>query len=107
MWQSAIVPWNGPFYNAIAKLAPALTAGCSLVLKPAEETPLSAAVLERIVREAGVPEGVVNFVQGYGHTTGAALAAHPGRGQNRLYRFYRGRKADRAGGGLQFEEGHA
>lgn len=73
----AIVPWNGPFYNAIAKLAPALTAGCCLVLKPAEETPLSAAVLERIVREAGVPEGVVNFVQGYGHTTGAALAAHP------------------------------
>jgi phenylacetaldehyde dehydrogenase len=74
---AAIVPWNGPIYNAIAKFAPALTAGCSLVLKPAEETPLSAVVLERILKEAGVPDGVVNWVNGYGHTTGAALAAHP------------------------------
>jgi phenylacetaldehyde dehydrogenase len=74
---AAIVPWNGPVYNAIAKFAPALTAGCSLVLKPAEETPLSAVVLERLLNEAGVPEGVVNWINGYGHTTGAALAAHP------------------------------
>ncbi len=74
---AAIVPWNGPIYNAIAKFAPALTAGCSLVLKPAEETPLSAVVLERLLLQAGVPEGVVNWVNGYGHTTGAALAAHP------------------------------
>jgi aldehyde dehydrogenase (NAD+) len=74
---AAIIPWNGPIYNAIAKFAPALTAGCSLVLKPAEETPLSALVLERLLHEAGVPEGVVNWVYGYGHTTGAALAAHP------------------------------
>jgi phenylacetaldehyde dehydrogenase len=73
----AIVPWNGPVYNAIAKLAPALTAGCSIVLKPAEETPLSAPVLAEILTEAGVPEGVVNIVNGFGHTTGAALAAHP------------------------------
>jgi phenylacetaldehyde dehydrogenase len=73
----AIVPWNGPVYNAIAKLAPALTAGCSVVLKPAEETPLSAPLLAEILTEAGVPEGVVNIVNGYGHTTGAALAAHP------------------------------
>jgi acyl-CoA reductase-like NAD-dependent aldehyde dehydrogenase len=75
---AAIIPWNGPVYNAIAKFAPALTAGCSLVIKPAEETPLSAEPLERILREAGIPEGVVTFVNGYGHTTGAALAAHPG-----------------------------
>ena len=74
---AAIVPWNGPIYNAIAKFAPALTAGCSLVLKPAEETPLSAVVLERLLLQAGVPEGVVNWVNGYGHTTGAVLAAHP------------------------------
>jgi aldehyde dehydrogenase (NAD+) len=74
---AAIIPWNGPIYNAIAKFAPALTAGCSLVLKPAEETPLSAMVLERLLHEAGVPEGVVNWVHGYGSTTGAALAAHP------------------------------
>jgi len=74
---AAIIPWNGPVYNAIAKFAPALTAGCSLVLKPAEETPLSAVVLERLLKEAGVPDGVANFINGYGHTTGAALAAHP------------------------------
>lgn len=60
------------------KLAPALTAGCSLVLKPAEETPLSAPILANILLEAGVPDGVVNIVNGYGHTAGAALAAHPG-----------------------------
>lgn len=72
-----IVPWNGPVLVAITKLAPALTAGCSIVLKPAEETPLSAPVLGDILVEAGVPEGVVNIVNGRGHTTGAALAAHP------------------------------
>ncbi len=73
----AIVPWNGPALNAVIKLGPALTAGCSLVLKPAEETPLSAPILGEILIEAGVPEGVVNIVNGYGHTAGAALAAHP------------------------------
>lgn len=72
-----IVPWNGPVYNALAKLAPALAAGCSSVLKPAEETPLSALRLLELLHEAGIPEGVVNLVTGYGHTTGAALAAHP------------------------------
>lgn len=72
-----IVPWNGPVLVAITKLAPALTAGCSVVLKPAEETPLSAPVLGEILVEAGVPEGVVNIVNGRGHTAGAALAAHP------------------------------
>jgi len=72
-----IVPWNGPALNAVIKLAPALTAGCSVVLKPAEETPLSAPVLAEILTEAGIPEGVVNIVNGYGHTAGAALAAHP------------------------------
>lgn len=72
-----IVPWNGPVYNALAKLAPALAAGCSSVLKPAEETPLSALRLLDLLHEAGIPEGVVNLVTGYGHTTGAALAAHP------------------------------
>ena len=72
-----IVPWNGPALNAVIKLAPALTAGCSVVLKPAEETPLSAPILGEILTEAGIPEGVVNIVNGYGHTAGAALAAHP------------------------------
>lgn len=72
-----IVPWNGPFHVAACKIAPALAAGCSCVLKPAEQTPLSALVMEKILAEAGVPDGVVNVVLGYGHTTGAALTAHP------------------------------
>ncbi|WP_216907036.1 aldehyde dehydrogenase family protein [Nocardia noduli] len=72
-----IFPWNGPVFNACAKIAPALAAGCSTIVKPAEETPLSAVLLDRIIREAGVPDGVVNLVTGYGHTAGAALTAHP------------------------------
>src|ERR1700693_4227523 len=72
-----IFPWNGPVFNFCAKLAPSLAAGCSSVVKPAEETPLSALVLDRILAEAGVPGGVVNLVNGYGHTAGAAITAHP------------------------------
>ncbi|MFC8527308.1 MULTISPECIES: aldehyde dehydrogenase [Nocardia] len=72
-----IFPWNGPIFNACAKIAPALAAGCSSVVKPAEETPLSALLLDRLIREAGVPDGVVNLVTGYGHTAGAALSTHP------------------------------
>jgi phenylacetaldehyde dehydrogenase len=72
-----IFPWNGPVFNFCAKLAPSLAAGCSSVVKPAEETPLSALVLDRILAEAGVPDGVANLVNGYGHTAGAAITAHP------------------------------
>ena len=72
-----IFPWNGPIFNASAKLAPALAAGCSSVVKPAEETPLSALLLEKLVAQAGVPDGVANFLTGYGHTAGAAITAHP------------------------------
>jgi phenylacetaldehyde dehydrogenase len=72
-----IIPWNGPLYGALVKLAPALAAGCSCVLKPAEETPLTTMKLEAILEEAGVPAGVVNIITGYGETTGAAMAAHP------------------------------
>jgi phenylacetaldehyde dehydrogenase len=72
-----IIPWNGPAFNAAAKLAPCLAAGCSSVLKPAEETPLSALVFERVLAEAGVPDGVANLVNGYGHTAGQALIDHP------------------------------
>jgi acyl-CoA reductase-like NAD-dependent aldehyde dehydrogenase len=72
-----IFPWNGPIFNASAKLAPALAAGCSMLVKPAEETPLSALLLDKIIAEAGVPEGVVNLLTGYGHTAGAAITAHP------------------------------
>lgn len=73
-----IIPWNGPVFCSLVKLAPALAAGCSCVLKPAEEAPLSVLELEGLVREAGMPQGVVNIVTGYGESTGAAIAAHPG-----------------------------
>jgi phenylacetaldehyde dehydrogenase len=72
-----IIPWNFPLLMAAWKLGPALTAGCCVVLKPAEQTPLSALRLGELIQEAGFPEGVVNIVPGYGETAGAALAAHP------------------------------
>lgn len=72
-----IVPWNAPLISASKKLAPALAAGCSCVLKPADETPLTALWLGRLLLEAGVPDGVVNIVTGPGETVGAALAEHP------------------------------
>ena len=72
-----IIPWNFPLLMAAWKLGPALATGCCLVLKPAEQTPLSALLLAELIAEAGFPEGVVNVVTGYGETAGAALAAHP------------------------------
>ena len=72
-----IVPWNVPLSTAILKLAPALAAGCTAVVKPSEETPLSLLLLGRLILEAGFPPGVVNIVNGPG-ATGAALAEHPG-----------------------------
>ncbi len=71
-----IIPWNFPLLMAAWKLAPALAAGCCVVLKPAEQTPLSALRLGDLINEAGFPDGVVNIVPGYGETAGAALAAH-------------------------------
>ncbi|MET0241224.1 MAG: aldehyde dehydrogenase family protein [Sphingobium sp.] len=73
-----IVPWNVPLSTAILKLAPALAAGCTIVVKPSEETPLSILALGRMILEAGFPEGVVNIVNGTGAEAGAALAEHPG-----------------------------
>jgi phenylacetaldehyde dehydrogenase len=72
-----IIPWNFPLLMAALKLGPALAAGCTIVLKPAEQTPLSALRLGELICEAGFPDGVVNIVPGYGETAGAALAAHP------------------------------
>jgi len=72
-----IIPWNFPLLMAAWKLAPALTTGNTAVLKPAEQTPLTALLLAQLIAEAGVPEGVVNVVTGFGETAGAALAAHP------------------------------
>ena len=73
-----IIPWNFPLLMAAWKLGPALAAGCTVVLKPAEQTPLSSLRLGELIEEAGFPEGVVNIVTGLGETAGAALAAHPG-----------------------------
>jgi phenylacetaldehyde dehydrogenase len=73
-----IIPWNFPLLMAAWKLAPALATGCTVVLKVAEETPLSALKLGELLQEAGVPDGVVNIVPGFGETAGAALASHPG-----------------------------
>src|ERR1700719_94312 len=74
----AIIPWNGPLGATVWKVGPALATGCTVVLKPAEEAPLTSLRLGELILEAGVPPGVVNIVPGYGETAGAALAAHPG-----------------------------
>ena len=71
-----IIPWNYPVAMLAWKWAPALAAGCTIVLKPAELTPLSALYMAQLAREAAFPAGVVNVVPGYGATAGAAIAAH-------------------------------
>jgi phenylacetaldehyde dehydrogenase len=71
-----IIPWNFPLLMAAWKLGPALTTGNCVVLKPAEQTPLTALLLAQLIAEAGIPDGVVNVVTGFGETAGAALAAH-------------------------------
>jgi betaine-aldehyde dehydrogenase len=73
-----IIPWNFPLLMAAWKLAPALAAGNTIVLKPAEQTPVTALELGKLFQEAGFPDGVVNIIPGYGETAGAALASHPG-----------------------------
>ncbi|MFD9790778.1 aldehyde dehydrogenase family protein [Streptomyces sp. NPDC059070] len=74
----AITPWNYPLHQIVAKVAPALAAGCTVVLKPAEDTPLTARLFARAVHEAGVPAGVFNLVTGLGPVAGQALAEHEG-----------------------------
>ena len=72
-----IIPWNFPLLMAAWKIAPALAAGCTIVLKAAEQTPMTALRLAELIQEAGIPAGVVNILTGFGETAGAALAAHP------------------------------
>ncbi|MFK8911272.1 aldehyde dehydrogenase family protein [Streptomyces sp. YS-3] len=74
----AITPWNYPLHQIVAKVAPALAAGCTVVLKPAEDTPLTARLFAEAVHEAGLPAGVFNLVTGLGPVAGQALAAHEG-----------------------------
>ena len=73
-----ITPWNWPAHQIACKVAPALAAGCTMVLKPSEIAPLSAHVIAGILHAAGVPAGVFNLVDGDGPTVGAAIASHPG-----------------------------
>ncbi|MFJ9433072.1 aldehyde dehydrogenase family protein [Streptomyces sp. NPDC101490] len=73
----AITPWNYPLHQIVAKVAPALAAGCTTVLKPAEDTPLTAQLFAEAVHEAGLPAGVFNLVTGVGPVAGQALAEHP------------------------------
>ena len=75
---AAIVPWNFPLMIGMWKIAPALACGCTLIVKPAEITPLSALMIGRLALEAGVPPGVLNIVTGKGSVVGDALVAHPG-----------------------------
>jgi phenylacetaldehyde dehydrogenase len=72
-----IVPWNFPLMMAVQKIAPALAAGCTVVLKPAEQTPLTALRLADLIAEAGIPAGVVNIITGYGEVSGDRLVRHP------------------------------
>src|SRR6202051_4433787 len=74
----AIIPWNGPLGASVWKIGPAIATGCAVILKPAEEAPLTSLRLGELAMEAGIPAGVVNVVPGYGETAGAALASHHG-----------------------------
>ncbi len=73
-----IIPWNFPMLMAAWKWGPALAAGCTIVMKPAEQTPLTCLRLARLAQKAGIPDGVINVVPGYGPTAGGALVKHPG-----------------------------
>ena len=72
-----ITPWNYPLHQVVCKIAPALAAGCTVVLKPAELAPLSAFILAEAAREIGLPAGVLNVVSGQGRVVGEAIASHP------------------------------
>lgn len=75
---ACITPWNYPLHQIVAKVAPALLAGCTVVLKPSEETPLNAFLLAEVVADAGLPAGVFNLVSGVGTSVGESLASHAG-----------------------------
>ena len=90
----AVVPWNYPLIITAWKLGPALAAGNCVVLKPAEQSPLSALLLAELAAEAGLPDGVLNVVPGLGPEAGEPLGPPPGRRQARLHRLGR-----RSGGG--------
>jgi aldehyde dehydrogenase (NAD+) len=73
-----ITPWNWPMNQVAVKVAPALAAGCTMILKPSEESPIDSMIFAEVLHEAGVPAGVFNLVNGYGPITGEAMSSHPG-----------------------------
>ena len=93
---AVITPWNAPFMLSTWKTAPALAAGCTVVLKPAEWSPLSCSLLADLTAEAGLPPGVFNVVQGIGEEAGAALVVAPARAPGQLHRLARDRHATSA-----------
>ena len=90
---AAITPWNYPMMMAVQKVAPAIAAGCTVILKPAEQTPLTALEIPKILEEAGLPAGVLNVLTGFGETCGAPLVVAPERRQGRVHRL-EGRRQD-------------
>lgn len=101
---AAIVPWNFPLLLACWKLGPALIAGNSVVLKPSEKSPLTALRLAGLAKEAGLPDGVLNVISGYGHEAGQALALHPEVESADVYRLYPYRQAAVEGRGRKQHE---
>ena len=102
-----IIPWNFPLLMAAWKLGPALAAGYTVVLKPAEQTPLTACCLAELIAEAGIPDGRRQRRHRLRRDRRRRARRAPRRRQGRLHRLDRGRQADRAGGGRQPEAGHA
>ena len=101
-----ITPWNAPFMLSTWKTAPALAAGCTVILKPAEWSPLSCSLLCDLVAEAGFPPGVFNVVQGIGEEVGAALTRHARRPPDLVHRLARDRGPHRHGGGAEHRPVH-
>ena len=102
-----IVPWNFPFVMGVAKIAPALAVGCTVVLKPAEQTPLTTLRLGELIAEAGFPEGVVNIVTGFGETAGPGAGGARRRGQDRVHRLDQRRQGNPQRLRRQSQAGHA
>ena len=102
----AIIAWNFPFLLATWKCAPAFAAGCTVILKPAEETPLTALRLGELALEAGFPKGVLNVVTGMGPTAGAALSGTCRRRQGDVHGVTEVGRLIVAGGGGQYEKGY-
>ena len=97
---AAITPWNYPVSMLTRKIAPALAAGCTIVLKPAEQTPLLAVEVFKLLEQVGLPEGVVNLVTTDDpETVGPELVTHPEGAQDHVHRLHRGRQAHRTTGG--------